>query len=102
MVFLQNLVETTGFTNVFPPNFPHAMRQPLVLPLVKPGILQANIMRHACTLAAVGAEVMRITCLMNSWCARMLELLGGKLAAIMIMEVEPKEFDFDGNLDNEL
>ena len=32
----------------------------------------------------------------------MLELLGGELAAIPIVEVEPEEFDFDGNVDSKL
>ena len=62
----------------------------------------ANIMRHAYTLAAVGAEVMRIACLMNLQCTKMLELLGGEPAAILIVEVEPEEFDFEGNLDGKL
>ena len=44
----------------------------------------------------------RIACLMNSRRARMLELLGGEPAAIPIMEVEPEEFDFEGNLNGEL
>ena len=59
---------------------------------------QADITRHAYTLAAAGAEVTRIACLMNLRCARMLELLGGEPAAILIVEVEPEEFDFKGNL----
>ena len=41
---------------------------------------------------------MRIACLMNLQHARMLKLLGGELAAIPIVEVEPEEFDFEGNL----
>ena len=49
-------------------------------------------------LAAAGAEVMRIAHLMNLWCTRMLNLLGGEPAAIPIIEVEPEEFDFEGNL----
>ena len=60
MAFLQNLVETAGFTEVFPPDFPHAMHQALALPLAKPGMLWANTTRHAYTLAAAGAEVTRI------------------------------------------
>ena len=101
MVFLQNLIETAGFAKVFPPNFPYATRQALVLPLAKPGISRADIMRHVYTLAAAGAKVMRISRLMNLWCARMFELLGGEPAAIPIVEVEPEEFNFDGNLDGE-
>ena len=58
-------------------------------------------MRHAYTLVAVGAEVTRIACLMNLQCARMLELLGGEPEAILIVEVEPEEFDFKGNLNGE-
>ena len=102
MVFLQNLVETAGFAKVFPPDFPHATRQALALPLAKPRISWADIMRYVCVLAAVGAEVTRIGRLMNSQHAWMLELLGGEPAAIPIVEVEPEEFDFDGNLDGEL
>ena len=102
MEFLQNLVKTTGFTEVFPPNFPHATCQVLALPLAEPGMSQADITRYAYTLAAVGAEVTRIACLMNLWCARMLELLGDEPAATLIAEVEPEEFNFDGNLDSKL
>ena len=64
-------------------------------------MLRADIMRHAYTLVAAGAEMTRITCLMNLRCARMLELLGGELAAIPIVEVEPEEFNFEGNLNGE-
>ena len=102
MAFLQNLVETAGFVKVFPPDFPHAMRQALALPLAECRMLRADIMRHVYTLAAVGAEVTRIARLMNLRRTRMLELLGGELAAIPIMEVEPEEFDFKGNLNGEL
>ena len=98
MAFLQNLVDTAGFAEVFPPDFPHAMHQALVLPLAKPGMSQANIMRHVYTLVAAGAEMTRIARLTNLRRARMLELLGGELAAIPTMEVEPEEFDFEGNL----
>ena len=86
---------------MFPPSFPHATRQALALPLAKPRMSQADITRYAYTLAAAGAEVTRIARLMNSRCTRMLELLGGELAAILIVEVGPEEFDFDGNLDGE-
>ena len=102
MAFLQNLIKTAGFAKVFPPGFPHATCQALALPLAKPGMSRADIMRHVYTLAAAGAEVMRIARLMNLWHARMLELLGGKPAAIPIVEVKPEEFDFEGNLNGEL
>ena len=62
---------------------------------------RADIMSHAYMLAAAGAEVTRIAHLMNLWCTRVLELLGGELAVIPIMEVEPEEFDFEGNLNGE-
>ena len=101
MAFLQNLVETAGFAEVFPPNFPHATRQALALPLAEPGMSRADITRHAYMLVAAGAEVTRIACLMNLRCARMLKLLGGEPAAIPIVEVEPEEFDFEGNLNGE-
>ena len=64
-------------------------------------MLQADITRYAYTLAAVGAEVMRIARLMNLRRSRMLKLLGGEPAATPIMEVETEEFDFDGNLGSE-
>ena len=102
MAFLQNLVETAGFAKVFPPDFPHATRQALVLPLAEHRMSWANIMRHAYTLAAAGAEVTRIAHLMNLQRTRMLKLLGGEPAAILIMEVEPEELDFEGNLNGEL
>ena len=101
MAFLQNLIETAGFAEVFPPNFPHATRQALVLPLVERGMSQADITRHACTLVAAGAEMTRIARLMNLRCARMLELLGGEPEAIPIVEVDPEEFDFEDNLNSE-
>ena len=101
MTFLQNLVETAGFAKVFPPDFPHAMRQALALPLVEPGMSWADIMRHAYMLIAAGAEMTRIARLMNLQHARMLDLLGGEPAAIPIVEVEPEEFDFEGNLNGE-
>ena len=101
MAFLQNLIKTAGFTIVFPPDFPHATCQALALPLAEPGILQADITRHAYMLAAAGAEVTRIACLMNLRRTRMLELLGGGREVIPIVVVEPEEFDFDGNLDGE-
>ena len=101
MAFLQNLVETARFAEVFPPDFPHATRQALALPLVVPGMSRADITRHAYTLVAVGVEMTRIARLMNSRRARMLELLGGELEAIPIVEVTLEDFDFEGNLDGE-
>ena len=101
MAFLQNLVETAGFAKVFPPDFPHATRQALALPLAAPGMSRADITRHAYTLVAAGVEMMRIARLMNLRRARMLELLGGELEAIPIVEVAPEDFDFEGNLDGE-
>ena len=62
---------------------------------------RADITRHVYTLVAVGAEMMRIACLMNSRRARMLELLGGEPEAIPIVAVEFEDFNFDGNLSGE-
>ena len=101
MAFLQNLVETAGFAEVFPPDFPHATRQALALPLVVPGMSRADITRYAYTLVAAGAEMTRIARLMNLQRTRMLELLGGEPEAIPIVEVMPEDFDFKGNLDGE-
>ena len=64
-------------------------------------MLWADITRHAYTLVAAGVEMTRIARLMNLQCARMLELLGGELEAILIVEVEPEEFNFGGDLDGE-
>ena len=61
----------------------------------------ADIMRHVYTLVAAGAEMMRIARLMNLRRARMLKLLDGEPVAIPIVEVEPEEFDFEGNLNGE-
>ena len=62
---------------------------------------RADITRHVYTLVAAGAEMMRSARLMNLRRTRMLELLGGEPEAIPIVEVEPEEFDFDGNLNSE-
>ena len=43
----------------------------------------------------------RIARLMNLRRARMLKLLDGEPVAILIVEVEPEEFDFKGNLNGE-
>ena len=64
-------------------------------------MLWADIMRHAYTLVAAGVEMTRIARLMNLRCARMLELLGGEPAATPTVEVEPEEFNFEGNLNGE-
>ena len=101
MAFLQNLVEAARFAIVFPLNFPHATCQALALPLAEPKMSWANITRHAYTLAAAGAEVTRIACLMNLRHARMLKLLGGEQEVIPIVVVEPEDFDFKGNPDGE-
>ena len=101
MAFLQNLVETARFAEVFPPDFPHATRQALALPLAEPGMSRADITRHAYTLVAAGAEMTRIARLTNLQRTRMLELLGGEPVVIPTVEVEPEEFDFEGNLDGE-
>ena len=84
------------------PGFPHAIRQALALPLAKPGMSRANIIRSVNTLVAVGVEVTAIVHLMNSCWEWLLTLLGGAPEAILIVEVEPEDFDFEGNLSCEL
>ena len=39
--------------------------------------------------------------LMNSRRERLLTVMGGMWAAILIMEIAPEDFDFDGNLSSE-
>ena len=87
---------------MYPPGFPCAIHQALALPLAEPGMLRADIIRSANTLAAAGAEVTMIVCLMNLHQEQLLVLLGGVPEVTPIMEVEPEDFDFEGNLDGEL
>ena len=102
MEFLQRLIASKGTAEVFPSGFPHAICQALALPLAKPGMSRADIIRSVNTLAAAGAEVTAIVCLMNSRREQLLALMGGALEAILIVEVEPEDFDFEGNLHGEL
>ena len=83
---------------MYPPGFPHAIRQALALPLAEPGMLRADIIRSVNTLAAVGVEATAIVHLMNLRREQLLALMGGALEAILIMEVDPEDFNFDGNL----
>ena len=87
---------------MFPPGFPCAIHQALALPLAKPGMSQADIMRSAYMLVAAGAEMTAIACLMNSHWERLLAVMGGMQAAIPIVEIVPEDFDFDGNLSSKL
>ena len=98
--FLQRLTESKGTIKIFPPDFPHATHQALALPLAEPGMSQADTMRSVYTLAAVGVEVIGIARLMNLCQGRLLALMGGAPEAILTVEVEPEEFDFEGNLHN--
>ena len=86
---------------MFPPGFPCAICQALALPLAKPGMSRANTMRSVYILAAAGVEAMAIAHLMNLHQERLLALMGGTLEAILIVEVEPEDFDFEGNLNSE-
>ena len=63
---------------------------------------QADIMRSIYTLAAVGAEMTAIACLMNSCREHLLAIMGGVWAAIPIMEVMPEDFNFEGILHGKL
>ena len=101
MVFLQNLVKSVGTAEVFPADFPHAIHQALALPLAEPRMSQADITRSVYTLVAAGAEMTVIVHLMRLHWARLLAVMDGEPVAILIMEVEPEEFDFNGNLHND-
>ena len=102
MTFLWRLVKSKGNAKAFPPDFPHAICQALAIPLAKPGMLRANITRSVYTLIAAGAEVIVIAHLMNSCLEQLLAITGGAPEAIPIVEVEPEEFDFNGNLSGKL
>ena len=100
-MFLWRLIKSEGTTEAFPPNFPCAIHQALSLPLAKPGTSQADIVRSVYMLAAAGVEVIVIAHLMNSCWERLLAIMGGMPGAILTMEVEPEDFDFEGNLNGE-
>ena len=87
---------------MYPPSFPCAICQALALPLAEPGMSRANIIRSVNTLAAAGAEATVIVRLMNLHWERLLTLMGGAPEAILIVEVDPEDFNFNGNLDGEL
>ena len=53
-------------------------------------------------LAAAGVEATAIVHLMNLCQEQLLTLMGGVPEAILIVEVDPEDFDFDGNLDSKL
>ena len=55
-------------------------------------------MRSVYTLAAVGEEMTVLAHLMNLQWAQLLTIMGGGPEVTLIMEVEPEEFDFEGNL----
>ena len=50
------------------------------------------------TLAVVGVEVIVIACLMNLHWEQLLTITGGVPEAIPTVEVEPEDFDVNGNL----
>ena len=100
MEFLQRLVTSAGTTEEFPPGFPCAIHQALALPLAEPGMSRADITRSAYTLVAAGAEMTVIVCLMNLHQEQLLTLMGGMPEAIPIVEVDPEDFNFKGNLDS--
>ena len=101
MAFLQRLVESDRTAKAFPLDYPCAICQALALPLAEPGMSWADTMRSVYMLAAVGVEVIAIACLMNSRWERLLTITGGTPEAILTVEVEPEEFNFEGNLDSE-
>ena len=71
------------------------------MPLAEPGMSRANTIRSVNTLAVAGAEATAIVHLMNSRWEQLLALMGGVPEAIPIVEVEPEDFDFEGNLNGE-
>ena len=98
MEFLQRLITSAGTAEVYLSGFPHAIHQALALPLAKPEMSRADTIRSVNTLAAVGAVVTAIVHLMNLRQEQLLILLGGVPEAIPIVEVDPEDFNFDGNL----
>ena len=86
---------------MYPSGSPHAIHQALALPLAEPGMLRADIIRSVNMLAAVGVEVTAIVHLMNLCQEWLLALMGGALEAMPIVEVDPEDFNFKGNLDGE-
>ena len=102
MEFLQRLIVSAGTAKVYPLDFPHAIHQALALPLAKPGISRADIIRSVNTLAAAGAEAMVIVRLMNLRQEQLLALMCGMPEAIPTMEVNIEDFNFNGSLDGEL
>ena len=98
MEFLQHLFKkNTTATEEFLHNFPHAIHQALALPLARPEMLWANITRSVYTLTAAGVEMALIVYLMNLRRDRLLAVMGGMLVVTPIVEVEPEDFDFEGN-----
>ena len=65
-------------------------------------MLQADDTRSAYTLAAAGVEVVAIVHLMNLHQGKLLTVMGGTPEVIPTMEVEPEEFDFEGNLHDDM
>ena len=98
MLFLQELIVSEGVAEVFPQGFPHAIHQVLAMPLAEPRMSQADITRTVYMLAALWGEMIAIAHLMNSCCKQLLTITAGMPAAIPVMEVEPEDFNFDGNL----
>ena len=72
------------------------------MPLAKPGMLRADITRSVYTLAAAGVEMTAIVHLTNLHCSRLLVIMRGVPEAIPIVEVDPEDFNFKGNLNGEL
>ena len=97
MEFLQHLFENAAAAEEFPQGFPRAICQVLALPLAKPGMSQADTMRSVYTLTAATAEMILIVRSMNLCCDCLLAITDGVLVAILIVEVEPEDFDFEGN-----
>ena len=102
MAFLQNLIQNKGPAKTFLPSFPCTICQALALPLAKPGMLRVDITRSVYTFVAVGVEAMAIAHLMNLRWDHLLTIADGAPEAIPIVEVDPEDFNFEGNLNGEL
>ena len=67
------------------------------MPLAKPGMLWADITRSVFMFTAAGGEIIVIVQLMSLCHKWPLVITGGMPEVTPIIQVELKDFDFDGN-----
>ena len=82
---------------MFPKGFPHAICHMLAMPLAWHEMLREDSTRYVYMLMAVGGELLELVQMMNLHLEGLIITTGGKLVAILIIEVEPEDFDFNGN-----